>query len=77
MSIHKGHLPLDAALFPNISNDWTQLTIFAYNPDLALIGVNLEVDSEILQYLCERLDEGHFMDVLEDTIRLIRNIQIF
>lgn len=76
LKTHFGHLPLDAVLMPEISADWSKLTIFAHSPDLELVTIDCEVDPEIIRSICERLDSGNFSLVLEDAIRLLRRIQI-
>ena len=64
-------LPLDTPLMPEIASDWTKITIFAFNPDLQLVAIAVEVDPEQLENICERLDKGNFDYVLVDVIKLI------
>lgn len=76
LKVHFGHLPLDAVLMPEISADWSKLTIFAYTPDLELVTIDYQIAPEIIRSICARLDSGNFGLVLEDVIRLLRRIQI-
>jgi len=73
---HAGRLPLDTALVPEIAPDWTKLTIFAYNPDLQLVSVAVEVDILSLYGICERLDDGNFDELVEDVVRFIRTVPL-
>jgi hypothetical protein len=69
--LQAGRLPLDTTLMPEIAADWSKLTIFAYNPDLQLIAVAIDIDSAVLRDICERLDDGNFDHLLPDVIRLL------
>jgi hypothetical protein len=69
-------MPLDTALMPEIAPDWAKITIFAFNPDLHLVAIAVEVDPIMLESICERLDDGNFEYLLVDVIKLIRSFPL-